>query len=87
MVLIPSIPLSIPRNGRPARNWLVADRILKDQFLFLRVCEQNRARFGSHFFQCNTQGCFHKLIQIERLKEGLADPFDRLQLRLIVEKL
>ena len=36
----------IPGNGRTARNWLVADRILKDQLFFLRVCEQNRAGFG-----------------------------------------
>ncbi len=32
------------------------------------------------------QGRFDQLVQIQRLKQGLADPFDRFELRLVVEK-
>jgi len=32
------------------------------------------------------KGRFDEFVQIDRLKQGLADPFDRFELSLVVEK-
>ena len=76
----------IPGNAGAPGDRLVADRILKDQFLLLRVCEQNEASLCSHLFQRNMEGRFEELVEINRLKQGVADALECFELRLIVEK-
>jgi hypothetical protein len=62
----------------PPGNRFIADRILKDKLSFLRIYKQNQARFGAHLFQRNIMKWrFDELVQIDRLKQGLAHPLDR----------
>jgi hypothetical protein len=62
------------------------DRILKDKLLFLLVPKQNGARFGPHLFNGYVKGRFDELFQIDRLKQGVADAFDRFELRLVMQQ-
>ncbi len=75
----------VPGNGGATRNRFIADRVLEDELFSLMVCQQNRAGFSPHLFQRNVQCRFDQLVEVDRLKQRMADPFDRFELRLIVQ--
>src|SRR6266571_6116125 len=67
----------VPRDRCAARYRLLSDRVIEDQSLYLRVCQENRTCVRAHFVHSNAQGRLDQLVNLGVLKDVLADPASR----------
>ena len=72
----------IPRDARPAWDRLLPDRILEDESLTLRICEEHRAGLRVHLVQGGTKRRFNQLVNLGELEECLTDAAGSLELAL-----